>query len=322
MENLKNWNASYIPPILNGGINILKILKNKISPRGLRILKNCSFLESEDAKEWDSLAEFCTTKWMTILVKHREKKYDNLKKTVEMLSTEIINAGQKIPSPWLDILKNNTKKQENDLIYSKLGKIRRDILDYSNQKVFTWMKKPTNIPPLLEQDPFGHSIASLPPPIPLLPPRVSSQKHKIARATECPSHTGHNTQQQENTNVVIKSPKAKLLTKLNLFYNRSQPRSTNSISTPSNTVPLKTSNHKQVTEMDISVPVNQSNHGIPNITNNTIAPSADCAISLSGASISLYPVSYTPSTCSISKPITQNTVNIPFTFGCNSTLEN
>lgn len=83
-------------------------LKSRISPRDLCILKNCSFLEIDDAKEWGSLAEFCTTKWMTILVKHRDKKFEQLQKTVQALSTEIINVGQKISSPWLDILINNT----------------------------------------------------------------------------------------------------------------------------------------------------------------------------------------------------------------------
>lgn len=295
-------------------------LKNRISPRGLRILKNCSFLEPEDAKEWGSLAEFCTTKWMTILVKHREKKFENLKKIVETLSTDIVNAGQNIPSPWLDIFKNNTKKQENDLIFSKIGKFRRDILDYSNKKVFTWMKKPTHIPSLMELDPFSHSITSVSLSHPSLPSRASFSKHKTVRGTECSSHIDHHTQRQDIMKSVTKSPKAKLLSKLNSFYNRPKPSSTNSIPTNTNKVSSQINNLVQITEMDISTPLDEPRQKSLNINNTVTVPCTNSAMPLSGTQTSICSVPSIPSIGPKSTP--QNTIHTPITFGSCSTLDN
>lgn len=51
----------------------------QISPRGLRIMKECPiFLDDDNTKEWSNLSKFCTAKWMEILISHRNNTFDKL----------------------------------------------------------------------------------------------------------------------------------------------------------------------------------------------------------------------------------------------------
>lgn len=50
-----------------------KYLELGITPRGLYIKKQRSFLDKDLTKEWYMVSEFCTTKWIKILVQ-RERK--------------------------------------------------------------------------------------------------------------------------------------------------------------------------------------------------------------------------------------------------------
>lgn len=50
-----------------------KYLELGITPRGLCIKKQCSFLDEDLTKEWHIVSEFCTTKWINI-AKRKEAK--------------------------------------------------------------------------------------------------------------------------------------------------------------------------------------------------------------------------------------------------------
>lgn len=93
-----------------------KYLEEKISPRGLRILKTCSFLDSTHNKEWENIAEFCTAKWLSILISQRHLKYDEMVHQIQILSLDIASYNLKIAPTWLETLKKNTKYKENILI--------------------------------------------------------------------------------------------------------------------------------------------------------------------------------------------------------------
>lgn len=94
-----------------------------------------------------SMAEFCTAKWLEVLVSQRSTKYNELVNHIQMLASEIIAFQQKIPSTWLDTLKKNTKAKENTLIETKLNRFHRDISDYSKGNIFsTKCKIPPPVP--------------------------------------------------------------------------------------------------------------------------------------------------------------------------------
>lgn len=132
-----------------------------ISPRGLRILKDCSFLDQPHEKEWLSIAEFCTQKWISIIIEQRTIKYDAAVHLVQILSDDILKLTNTLPDRWLNTLKQNTKHQEDILIRTKLRKFKRDIDDYNHNKVFTWKRKNENsIPSLLHIDPWVVTITS------------------------------------------------------------------------------------------------------------------------------------------------------------------
>lgn len=62
----------------------------KVSPRGLRVMKDCPlFLDEEGKKEWASIAEFCTTKWMGTLISHRMDRFNKTSQQVNTIVEEI-----------------------------------------------------------------------------------------------------------------------------------------------------------------------------------------------------------------------------------------
>lgn len=125
-----------------------KYLENRISPRGLRITKTCSFLEPDQLKEWQGISEFGTAKWINILIEHRTAKFEKLTSRVMSLVTEIQKLDKILPTIWLDTLYKNTQREESLLIKNKLGKFSRDLNDYTKDRVYTWMQKPV-APPLI-----------------------------------------------------------------------------------------------------------------------------------------------------------------------------
>lgn len=114
--------------------------KYKISPRGLRNTKTCSFLNTSLSQEWDSISEFCTQKWIIIVSKQREYQYAHFRSKIVDLIYSLKTAITSLPISWLRKLKLNTKFQEDLLLGSKLQKIRRDFDDYNTNRVFSWKK--------------------------------------------------------------------------------------------------------------------------------------------------------------------------------------
>lgn len=59
-----------------------KYLDLSITPRGLCIKKQCSFLDEDLMKEWRLVSELCTLKWIKILVQQRERKLKSAQQQV------------------------------------------------------------------------------------------------------------------------------------------------------------------------------------------------------------------------------------------------
>lgn len=116
-------------------------LLHKITPRGLRVLKQCSFLDSNLSTEWSHISEFCTAKWIGLLVQQRDRKFQTLKEKITELCNDIQDSTSHLPLTWLVTLKKNTKKNEDTFICNKLGKFRRDLDYYNLDKVFFLEKK-------------------------------------------------------------------------------------------------------------------------------------------------------------------------------------
>lgn len=99
-ENAQWWNLAFLQKYLELGI----------TPRGLRIKKQCSFLDEDLTKEWWMIAEFCTTKWIKILVEQRERKLKfaeqqvlEKQQAVEMFSSSCLF------SKWSEVQDKNVK---------------------------------------------------------------------------------------------------------------------------------------------------------------------------------------------------------------------
>lgn len=113
-------------------------IQHKISPRGLRVLKQCAFLDPDLHTEWAHVSEFCTAKWMGIIIQQRDRKYMILKDKIITLCKTICDTIPHLPFTWFSMLKRNTIRNEDNTIASKLGKFRRDLFDYNTNQVFSW----------------------------------------------------------------------------------------------------------------------------------------------------------------------------------------
>lgn len=95
---------------------LLKYTELGITPRGLRIKKQCSLLDKDLLKEWRLLAEFCTIKWIKILVQQRERKLELAQQKVKERETHIQEfSSSYLYSKWLQVLYKNVKKDEDNL---------------------------------------------------------------------------------------------------------------------------------------------------------------------------------------------------------------
>lgn len=68
---------------------LTKYIDTKISPRGLRVMKECSFLDNDHKREWADISVLCTSKWMSILISHRTSRFNKLKQDVLTLIQDI-----------------------------------------------------------------------------------------------------------------------------------------------------------------------------------------------------------------------------------------
>lgn len=97
-----------------------KYLSVHITPRGLRILKTCSFLDPTQQKEWSSISEFCTNKWIKNIATQRHTKYEQLVHQVQIIFSQILELTPHSPSLWLSIIIKKTNRKEDFLIKHKL----------------------------------------------------------------------------------------------------------------------------------------------------------------------------------------------------------
>lgn len=105
-------------------------------PRGLRNLKQCGFLDRDLLKEWSHISEFCTTKWMDIIIQQRERKFLALKEKNQFLCMDICKIVPHLLYTWLLMLKRNSIRREDDLICNNLSKFRRGLDNYNLNRVF------------------------------------------------------------------------------------------------------------------------------------------------------------------------------------------
>lgn len=286
-------------------------LDAKVSPRGLRVMKDCpTFLDSESSKEWANIAEFCTAKWMQILITHRNNRFEKYKTQLQVIIDDISSHQLSIPSSWLEVLKNNTKQDENLLINTKTGKFKRDIDDYNSDRIFSWNKKhpsqSTCSPTQTKVIPFSlPQVSSNPPPPPLMSLRfphhfVPHRQHRvplvpltsIREKTPTPKHS-RGTYKTKSFN---KDKNNELITALNHFYNRSiNPHIPTPPIAPNKQLSPTTCSHST----DASAPSTSNQHmdsidqepsnstTIPTVTSNISIPSS----SFLGFSPPLTPVS-------------------------------
>lgn len=149
-----------------------KYISTKVSPQGLRIIKDCSFLNAASKKEWENISEFCTSKWMEILIEYRLPLFDKLKSEAHTIAKGITDHKVTVPLSWLGILHKNTKSDEDFLVKTKLGKFKRDLDDINLDRVFNWKQKSTSTSDHRRTfPPHSLSSSSLPPPVPSHTPR-------------------------------------------------------------------------------------------------------------------------------------------------------
>lgn len=125
-----------------------KYLELGITPRGLRIQKQCDFLDQDLAKEWNLLSEFCTVKWIKLIIQQRERKLDFAKQRVMEKEEDLKQFESSCLYPkWRKTLESNVKKMEDKLVEKKIGKLERDIADYSRGHIHDWKRHMNNHDP-------------------------------------------------------------------------------------------------------------------------------------------------------------------------------
>lgn len=208
-------------------------------------MKECSFLDNDHKREWADISALCTSKWMSILISHRTSRFNKLKQDVLTLIQDITSHNMTIPLSWLDTVKKNTKTDEDSLLRMKLGKFRRDLDDYNNDRVFSWNKKWKThshyespvIPGQRDVLPPSHASTDSPsrpliqidPPRPLMSLSVGPPTwHHNWKPNRAPCHPDPSAQVKKQSNNKNKrnthrnnlSTNASLLSALNQFYNR------------------------------------------------------------------------------------------------------
>lgn len=112
-EHTRWWDLAFLKKYLELGI----------TQRGLRIKKQCCFLDKDLLKEWRLLAEFCTIKWIKILVQQKERKLELAQQAKEKEAL-IQKFSTSCPySKLLQVLNKNVKKDEDNLILKKTNKL-------------------------------------------------------------------------------------------------------------------------------------------------------------------------------------------------------
>lgn len=200
----------------------------KVSPRGLRVMKDCPlYLNEELNKEWTSIAEFCTTKWMGTLISHRTDKFNSANQQINSLIEEISRSSTEIPSSWLEILKEKTQKDEDNFINKKMGKLKRDLDDYNLNRIFSWNKKnrPYTPPTHTNSHSLNHTrqdpVSLSHPPIPLMSIRFSNDRisNIQQRKSRHPQFSNPLPRHPHNGD---NNKKDELIRALHQFYNRPQ----------------------------------------------------------------------------------------------------
>lgn len=107
----------------------------------LRIKKQCSFLDDDLTKEWKLLAEFCTAKWIKLIIQQRERKLEKAQQVVQD-NEKVVKTFQSscLFSNWWEVLGRNIQTHEDDLVSNKTKKLEQDILDYKLGRIFEWKR--------------------------------------------------------------------------------------------------------------------------------------------------------------------------------------
>lgn len=74
-----------------------KYLQYKISPRGFRHIKTCSFLSPSLILEWANISEFCTKKWIEIIIQQSDITFSDLLSKIQTLLGSLIQKPLHLP---------------------------------------------------------------------------------------------------------------------------------------------------------------------------------------------------------------------------------
>lgn len=102
-------------------------MKNKLSPRGLRIKKVATSLQAAEYKEeWNSILTECSIKLMKLLVKQEDQHLKGIKEEIRILqqSTNTHSAPEKFQR-LNNKMQSNLKSLEDQIMFTKRIKISK-----------------------------------------------------------------------------------------------------------------------------------------------------------------------------------------------------
>ncbi|XP_053561237.1 component of gems protein 1-like [Bombina bombina] len=129
-----------------------KYLEIKQIPRGLRVLKHCSFKEDTELLEkWYKILDDCAFDLIKILIEHRRLLSDKCSENIDKIQADLIKY---LENPdyerLLKRMYERTDKFQEDLVLSKNKKLERDNNDYLKNQVYTY-NRPTQA--IVEENP-------------------------------------------------------------------------------------------------------------------------------------------------------------------------
>lgn len=118
-------------------------LERKIIPRGLRIKKiPTSTFSPEFITTWNSILSECSFELIQLIIQHEEIKLTDLEEKIKDLETTVANkySSHTDYENLCEKMESNLSKLETIIANIKKKKYQRDIIDYSENKVYEWRR--------------------------------------------------------------------------------------------------------------------------------------------------------------------------------------
>ncbi|XP_053575159.1 GATA zinc finger domain-containing protein 14-like [Bombina bombina] len=120
-----------------------KYIEVKYVPRGLRILKHCSFKDDPALlQKWYEALNECSFNLIKILIEHRRQLYSQSSTNIEKIQTDL-RVYQQNPdyNKILKEINERTDRFQENIVQNKNKKLQRDHEDYINNCVYTFNRK-------------------------------------------------------------------------------------------------------------------------------------------------------------------------------------